>query len=33
MQELNVSDPLAVDAALAPRLEALEEAVRNHRSI
>ena len=33
MQELNLSDPLAVDAALAPGLEALELAVRDHRSI
>ena len=33
LQELNVIDPLAVDAALAPRLEALGAAVRNHRSI
>lgn len=33
MQALNVSDPLAVDEALAPNLEALEEAVRDHRSI
>ncbi|MDJ0323282.1 SDR family NAD(P)-dependent oxidoreductase [Cryobacterium sp. PH31-AA6] len=33
MQELNVTDPLAVDAALAPGLEALELAVRDHRSI
>lgn len=32
MQELNVTDPLAVDAALAPRLAALEEATRNHRT-
>ena len=33
MQELNVTDPLAVDAALAPGLAALEVAVRDHRSI
>lgn len=33
MQQLNVSDPLAVDAALAPRLAALEDAVRDHNSI
>jgi len=33
MQELNITDPLAVDAALAPSLEALELAVRDHRSI
>lgn len=33
MQDLNNTDPLAVDAALAPGLEALELAVRNHRSI
>ncbi|KFF59710.1 hypothetical protein JF66_09475 [Cryobacterium sp. MLB-32] len=33
MQRLNISDPLAVDAALAPSLEALELAVRDHRSI
>lgn len=33
MQQLNVSDPLAVDAAIAPELEGLEAAVRNHRSI
>lgn len=33
MQQLNVSDPLAVDAALAPSLAALEVAVREHRSI
>lgn len=33
MQDFNRSDPLAVDAMLAPRLEALEAAVRTHRSI
>jgi len=33
MQRLNVTDPLAVDEALAPNLAALERAVRNHRSI
>jgi short-subunit dehydrogenase len=33
MQELNITDPMAVDAALAPGLEALELAVRDHRSI
>ena len=33
MQQLNITDPLAVDAALAPGLEALELAVRDHRSI
>ena len=33
MQALNVSDPLAVDEALAPSLSALELAVRDHRSI
>ena len=33
MQQLNITDPLAVDAALAPSLEALELAVRDHRSI
>ncbi len=33
MQQLNITDPLAVDAALAPNLEALELAVRDHRSI
>ncbi|MEO5316777.1 SDR family NAD(P)-dependent oxidoreductase [Pseudarthrobacter sp. CC12] len=33
MQELNARDPLAVDAALAPRLAAMKEAVSNHRSI
>ncbi|WP_158603922.1 SDR family NAD(P)-dependent oxidoreductase [Cryobacterium tepidiphilum] len=33
MQDLNVTDPLAVDAALAPRLGALEEATREHRSM
>jgi uncharacterized protein len=33
MQELHARDPLAVDAALAPRLEELELAVRDHRSI
>ena len=33
MQRLNVTDPLAVDAALAPSLAALERAVRDHRSI
>lgn len=33
MQQLNISDPLAVDAALAPTLDALERAVRDHRSI
>jgi short-subunit dehydrogenase len=33
MQDLNVTDPLAVDAALASRLGALEEATREHRSM
>ncbi|TKV26149.1 SDR family NAD(P)-dependent oxidoreductase [Arthrobacter sp. NamB2] len=33
MQDLNKTDPLAVDALLAPRLKALESAVRTHRSI
>ncbi|MDJ0334073.1 SDR family NAD(P)-dependent oxidoreductase [Salinibacterium sp. G-O1] len=33
MQQLNLTDPLAVDDALAPNLEALELAVRDHRSI
>ena len=33
MQQLNIIDPMAVDAALAPGLEALELAVRDHRSI
>lgn len=33
MQRLNITDPLAVDAAMAPGLEALELAVRDHRSI
>ena len=33
MQQLNITDPMAVDAALAPSLEALELAVRDHRSI
>jgi len=33
MQKLNATDPMAVDAALAPGLEGLELAVRDHRSI
>jgi short-subunit dehydrogenase len=33
MQQLNITDTMAVDAALAPSLEALELAVRDHRSI
>ncbi|TFB68211.1 SDR family NAD(P)-dependent oxidoreductase [Cryobacterium glaciale] len=33
MQDLNRTDPMAVDAALAPGLEDLELAVRDHRSI
>jgi short-subunit dehydrogenase len=33
MQRLNVSDPLAVDAALAPKLADMEVAVRHHRTI
>jgi len=33
MQQLNITNPLAVDASLAPGLEALELAVRDHRSI
>jgi len=33
MQQLNITDPMAVDAAIAPGLEALELAVRDHRSI
>ena len=33
MQRLNISDPMAVDAAMAPGLADLESAVRDHRSI
>lgn len=33
LQQLNITDPMAVDAAIAPTLEALEFAVRDHRSI
>ena len=33
MQQLNISDPMAVDAAMAPGLADLESAVRDHRSI
>ncbi|WP_439386817.1 hypothetical protein [Amycolatopsis lexingtonensis] len=33
MQELNAGDPLAVDAALAPKLAELRAAVSTHRSI
>lgn len=33
MQDLNSRDPLAVDAALAPRLQDLREAVSSHRSM
>ncbi|MBG6107821.1 SDR family oxidoreductase [Frigoribacterium sp. CG_9.8] len=33
MQQLNITDPMEVDAALAPGLVALELAVRDHRSI
>ncbi|TKV26136.1 SDR family NAD(P)-dependent oxidoreductase [Arthrobacter sp. NamB2] len=33
MQDLNKTDPLAVDALLAPKLAALETAVSTHRSI
>ncbi|MFJ5218469.1 SDR family NAD(P)-dependent oxidoreductase [Streptomyces sp. NPDC088354] len=33
LQRLNTADPLAVDAALAPSLAAMREAVRGHRSI
>lgn len=33
MQQLNITDSMAVDAALAPSLEALEFAVRDHRSV
>ena len=33
MHQLNITDPMAVDAALAPSLEALEFAVRDHRSV
>jgi hypothetical protein len=33
MQELNAQDPLAVDAALAPKLAELRAAVSTHRSI
>ena len=33
MQRLNITDPLAVDAALAPTLVELERAVHDHRSI
>ena len=32
-QRLNITNPLAVDAALAPTLAAIERAVRDHRSI
>lgn len=33
MQQLNATNPLAVDAAVAPGLDELEAAVRDHRSI
>ncbi len=33
MQELNVQHPLDVDAALAPKLDQMEAATRNHRSM
>lgn len=33
LQELNATDPEAVEAALEPKLEALEAATRKHRSI
>jgi short-subunit dehydrogenase len=33
LQRLNITDPLAVDATLAPTLDTLEQAVRDHRSI
>ena len=33
MQQLNITDPMAVDASFASNLEALELAVRDHRSI
>ena len=33
LQELNERDPLAVDAALTPKLEELRAAVSGHRSI
>lgn len=33
MHETNITDPLPVDAALAPKLAALEAATRAHRSI
>ncbi|WP_198416631.1 SDR family NAD(P)-dependent oxidoreductase [Cryobacterium ruanii] len=33
MQRLNISDPMAVDAAMAPGLADLESAVRDHRSM
>jgi short-subunit dehydrogenase len=33
MQELNASDPLAVDAAMAPGLADMEAAVKDHNSI
>ena len=33
MHQLNITDPMAVDAALAPSLDALEFAVRDHRSV
>jgi short-subunit dehydrogenase len=33
MQRLNISDPMAVDAAMTPQLADLEAAVRDHRSI
>lgn len=33
MQRMHARDPLAVDVALAPRLDRMEAAVRHHRSI
>lgn len=33
VQQLNATDPMAVDAAIVPGLEQLEAAVRDHRSI
>jgi hypothetical protein len=33
MQRLNISDRLAVDAALAPKLADMVASVRHHRSI
>ncbi len=33
MQQLYVTDPHAVDAAIAPKLRELEGAVKDHKSI